>query len=744
MPACPEIQAVLARRHESTRLSSIEDQRAWTAPTARALPRPLLRHISMTYKLCTLLLLSWSAASALTPIADTVYTATGQPVKTGSYLQITWPRFTSSSSHPVLPSTQKVPLINGSFNVSLEPTAGATFPFDYTVTYYLMGPNGPLLPYSEMWSVPDSTTTQTIANVLVSTPPSVSTTPPSMKGDLVTSDGFTPLRLAAPSTAGFVLQSNPATPSGLNWQALGSLVGPAGPTGPQGPVGIPGPQGATGSSGADGQPGAQGPIGPIGVTGAAGPIGPTGAIGATGLTGATGAQGPAGPIGLTGATGPVGPAGATGATGLTGPTGAQGPAGPIGLTGTTGLVGPAGTTGATGLTGTTGAQGPAGPIGLTGATGPVGPAGATGATGLTGATGAQGPAGPIGLTGATGPVGPAGATGATGLTGAAGAQGPAGPIGLTGATGPAGPTGAAGAVGQQGPAGPTGVQGPAGPTGLTGATGATGPIGPTGTAGPAGATGTTGAQGPAGPAGPAGTILYGSYAALPATCTPGTLYEITSGLFDSAICTAANTWTFYYEHRPITPAAKLGLTSTGTNSSNTTTNTNGYEVASAPPGGATSLFLRYWTPPAAPYTVTLPIRSTFVDQTNYRQVFFGWGDTATGWEGLNCGTGSTAPFNAAGGTCRISKFNSSGGYVSGDVQGGISIAGGWNGVRYIQLKNDGTNLSLALCRDYDSCMPIGPSFGVTSYLTGGPLRLGYGLYNSVGSLNFSLSFIGVE
>ena len=100
-------------------------------------------------RLATLFLFSFGAASALTPIADTVYTATGQPAGAGSYLQISWPRFTSSGNHAVLPNVLKVGLTNGHFNVLLEPTAGATFPFHYTVTYQLVGQGGPLPGYSE-------------------------------------------------------------------------------------------------------------------------------------------------------------------------------------------------------------------------------------------------------------------------------------------------------------------------------------------------------------------------------------------------------------------------------------------------------------------------------------------------------------------------------------------------------------------------------------------------------------------
>ncbi len=203
------------------------------------------------FKPCVLLLLSLSAASALTPITDTVYTATGDTVKAGSYLQITWPRFTSAGQHAVLPNSLTVPILNGQFMASLEPTAGAAFPFEYTVTYHLNGASGPLPSYTETWAVANTSTAQHIADVLVSAPqPGLANAVPANRGDLTTSDGVSPVRLAAPNTPGFVLETNPNAPNGIDWLALASLAGPpgAGPgaTGPAGAAGAPGPPGVQG------------------------------------------------------------------------------------------------------------------------------------------------------------------------------------------------------------------------------------------------------------------------------------------------------------------------------------------------------------------------------------------------------------------------------------------------------------------------------------------------------------------
>jgi hypothetical protein len=175
----------------------------------------------MIRKLFVLLLLPLGAF-ALTRISDTVYTATGGTVLPGSYLTIKWPRFANNASHAVLPSTQVVPLTNGVFSVNLEPTANAQRPFQYTVEYHLISATGPVPVYTETWNVPDSTSTQTISSVLV-TSPGTSLSSPLAKGDLATSDGVSGVLLHLPSQAGYVLQSDPASATGLSYKPLPTI-----------------------------------------------------------------------------------------------------------------------------------------------------------------------------------------------------------------------------------------------------------------------------------------------------------------------------------------------------------------------------------------------------------------------------------------------------------------------------------------------------------------------------------------
>ncbi|HEY7210379.1 MAG TPA: hypothetical protein VH477_08910, partial [Bryobacteraceae bacterium] len=412
---------------------------------------------------------------------------------------------------------------------------------------------------------------------------------------------------------------------------------------------------------------------------------------------------------------------------VVGPPGPQGDPGPQGPQGPAGAQGPQG------------AAGPQGPAGATGATGPQGPAGPKGDPGATGATGLQGPAG---TTGSQGPQGPAGATGPQGAAGTNGntvwngTGTPASTLGQNGdfflnnsthvlygpkASGAWPGTGVS-LVGPQGPTGPTGATGPQGPQGATGATGSQGSAGPTG------ATGPQGPAGPAGPQGPAGSVLYGSYAAIPATCTTGTLYVITSGLFDRAVCTATNTWSFIYGGRTITPAARLSLTTSGASSTVTSSSTNGYELDTAPAAGSPNLTMRYFNAPAAPYTVTLAVKMPVLDDTtNYRELFFGWTDATTGFQGMNCGTGSGSFSSSVG--CRLATFNTAGGY-SGTQQTVSQIPSSLASVQYVQLVNDGTTLSVNLCSDADNCSKYASFTAATFFTSGNPTKIAWGLQNS--------------
>lgn len=180
--------------------------------------------IPMIRKLSILFLLPLGAF-ALTRISDTVYTATGGTAQPGSYLVIKWPRFASGANHAVLPNTQTVPLTNGMFSVLLEPTTTSQQAFHYTVEYHVISNSGPLPAYTETWTVPDATTPQTIASVVVTPAPNSSGPSPLSKGDLTTSDGASGVILHAPQQAGYVLQTDPASATGLSYQSLSSLSG---------------------------------------------------------------------------------------------------------------------------------------------------------------------------------------------------------------------------------------------------------------------------------------------------------------------------------------------------------------------------------------------------------------------------------------------------------------------------------------------------------------------------------------
>ena len=591
-------------------------------------------------------------------------------------------------------------------------------------------------------------------------------------------------------------QGNPG-PTGAT-----GLTGATGPTGPQGTAGATGPTGTTGGTGATGSSayqaavaggfsgsqtqwlsslvGAQGPSGATGATGPQGPAGPTGSTGAQGIpgtAGATGAQGPAGATGLTGATGATGSQGPAGTTGLTGATGAQGAAGTTGATGSQGAAGTNGTDGNTILYGT---GAPASGLGVAGnfyidtaANYYYGPKTSAWPAG-TSLVGPQGPTGTTGAQGTTGPQGTAGATGATGPTGATGATGAQGSAGVLSVTNDTNVTGNVNSgvltLGWQSTLAKTRLLATtvftdqantfgAGfkQTFTTNATNAGANLGSV-TADPS-----TKAAGDVWfrsdlknlsyydgsavqrvptSAGGSSVQLYGTYSALPATCTTGTTYMFTTGNFDPAICTATNTWTFYYNHRAITPSALMAYTTTGTTGA-TISDTNGYELWTVPINGSNSFTLRTWTAPTAPYTVTVPVKlPIFTDTSNYRQVFFGFGDNTAGFRGLTCGVGASTYSSGIVG-CRIQAANLTGGYVS-DTGNFVDFTG-FAAVQYIQYKNDGTNLSVAMCTDLDNCVVQGGTFPASgTFFTAAVTKLTFGAQNSAAAPAFNATFIGVQ
>lgn len=765
-------------------------------------------------RLLAFFLLSLSSF-ALTRISDTVYTATGEKAKPGSYLVVKWPRFTSNGLHAVVPNVQTVPLINGSFTVALEPTATATFPFQYTVEYHVVSDAGALSTYTETWNVADTTAQQAIADVVVTSTPVNSAAPPAMKGDLSTSDGVTAVRLAAPPSAGLVLQTDPAQPTGLKYAPLWGVFDLSG---------------AAVAAQAAAQANAASAIAALGLKSASqhdatdfdasgsadaaerNAIAAAQANTAAAITtlnlntasphlatdfdiaGAAAAAQAAAQVYTDAAVAQIsrmpGPAGAPGANGTSATVSvgtvsalAAGATPVITNSGTpsaavfnfsipTGATGPMG---ATGAPGSNGANGTAATINVgtvsalaAGATPTITNSGTSSAAVFNfgipaGAAGSSGAAATLGVgtvtalaPGATPTVTNTGTANAAVLrfgipAGAQGATGPAGTTGQTGANGTTGPAGAPGSNGANGTAATVSVGTVSSlapgttPTVINAGTNSAAVFNfgiPAGAPGPAGPTGPTGTTGATGPVGAAAQTLYGTYSAIPSTCTTGTTYTITSGLFDQAICTATNTWTYYYGHRPVTPAAKLSLTTAGAASTVTTTSTNGYELLTAQPGGSGNLTMRYFTAPsAAPYSVAFAIKPpAFIDYANYRELFLGWFDPAVGYQGLNCGTGNGSFSTTA--SCRFSTFGTNGGFTATQIAT-TQISGGFAAVQYIRLTNDGTNLSISLCSDYDNCQQIG-SVTASTFFTGGlPTRLAWGLQNSTSYGSTSFTVIGI-
>ena len=101
----------------------------------------------------------------LTTISDTAYTATGTPACRGQ-LTISWPAFQASDARSVRPGYTQVALTNGQFSIALEPGVTARPPFCYHVLYQLTNAAGEPSSWQEQWNVPESSSVQTIADVL--------------------------------------------------------------------------------------------------------------------------------------------------------------------------------------------------------------------------------------------------------------------------------------------------------------------------------------------------------------------------------------------------------------------------------------------------------------------------------------------------------------------------------------------------------------------------------------------------
>lgn len=105
------------------------------------------------------------------------------------------------------------------------------------------------------------------------------------------------------------------------------------------------------------------------------------------------------------------------------------------------------------------------------------------------------------------------------------------------------------------------------------------------------------------------SITQGTYASLPGTCATSDLYFFTNSFYDSARCSATNTWTLFL--RGATATAPVDGDFAWVNQgSATVSTTNGGIYLSVPVGTSLDVRARVKTAPSAPYTITVAFRST--------------------------------------------------------------------------------------------------------------------------------------
>jgi hypothetical protein len=104
------------------------------------------------------------AAPRLTTIEDTIYKADG--TRFNGTAVVSWIPFDTNDNSKIGPQSLTVQITNGAFRVQLVPNSDATPVNNYTVKYSSDGKQQ----YTEVWSVPPSTTPLHIKNVRVVTP----------------------------------------------------------------------------------------------------------------------------------------------------------------------------------------------------------------------------------------------------------------------------------------------------------------------------------------------------------------------------------------------------------------------------------------------------------------------------------------------------------------------------------------------------------------------------------------------
>jgi hypothetical protein len=105
-----------------------------------------------------------AAAPPLTTIQDVLYKADG--TRFNGTLTISWNSFQAADHSAIVTQTSTVKVVEGNLRVQLVPTATATPPVYYTVTYNSDG----RVQFQETWAVPSSTTPLRVRDVRTATP----------------------------------------------------------------------------------------------------------------------------------------------------------------------------------------------------------------------------------------------------------------------------------------------------------------------------------------------------------------------------------------------------------------------------------------------------------------------------------------------------------------------------------------------------------------------------------------------
>lgn len=113
-------------------------------------------------QLAVLLAAGLAAQPPLTLIQDTLYQADG--TKFQGTANISWTSFQASDLSNIAANAARVPIVNGVLRVRLVPTTNAAVPGSYLVVY-----NSSKIQFSEIWSVPPSSTQLRVKDVRVST-----------------------------------------------------------------------------------------------------------------------------------------------------------------------------------------------------------------------------------------------------------------------------------------------------------------------------------------------------------------------------------------------------------------------------------------------------------------------------------------------------------------------------------------------------------------------------------------------